>query len=103
MSIDLGGVDATETAEIIDRFGWMARELNKHLVSHNASARHVPAAGFRFPPSSQFTKHRCPFGFERVPSPNSLVAFLRLSTFFSHCRFKSREFLTDPLRTTEHA
>ncbi len=103
VSIDLGGMDTAETTEIVDRFRWMACELEEHLVSHDTSARHVPAAGFRFSPDSQFTKHRSPFGLERVPPTNSLVAFLRLSTFFSHRRFEACKFLTDPFRTTECA
>ena len=61
VSIDLGRMDTAETTKLIDRFGWMACELEEHLVSHDASARHVPAAGFRFSPGSQFTKHCSPF------------------------------------------
>src|SRR5512141_371802 len=94
-------MDAADTTEFVDRFGWMARELKEHLISHDAPARHVPSAGFRFSPGSQLTKHRSPFGLERVPPPNSLVPLLRLSTFFSHHCFKSRKFLVDPLRTAE--
>ena len=97
MSIDLGGMDAAETTEIVDGFWWMTRELEEDLVSHDASARHVPAAGFCFSPGSHFTKHCSPFGLERIPPANSLIAFLRLSTFFSHRRFEARKFLIDPL------
>ena len=101
VSIDVGGMDTAETTKVIERFGRMACELQKHLVSHNASARDIPTAGFPFSPGSQFTKHRSPFGLECVPPTNSLVAFLRLSTFFSYRRFEARKFLVDPLRTAE--
>src|SRR5262245_4803280 len=97
MSIDLGGMDTTEATEIADRFWGMACELEEYLVSHNASARHVPAAGFCFSPGSQFTKHRSPFWLERVTTSNSPVAFLRLPTFFSDDCFKARKLFADPL------
>ena len=103
MSIDFGGMDAAETTEFIDRFRWVACELKEYLVSHDASARHVPASGLRFSPGSQFPQHRSPFGLERIPSSNALVAFLRLSAFFSYRCFEACKFLTDPLRTTECA
>ena len=101
MSIDIGGMDAAETTEIVDRFWRVACELEEYLVSHDASARHVPAAGFRFSPYSQFTKHGSPFGLECIPPPNSLVAFLRLSTLFSYRCFEASKLLTDPFRPAE--
>jgi hypothetical protein len=94
-------MDATEATKIIDRFRWMACKLEEHLVSHDTSARHVPAASFRFSPSSQFTKHRSPFGLKRVPPSNPLVALLWLSAFFSHHGFEACKFLIDPLQSAE--
>jgi hypothetical protein len=101
MAIDLRGMNAAETTEIIERFGWMASQLEKHLISHDPPARHIPASGFRFPPGRQLTKYRSPFGFERFPASNSLIAFLRLTALFSHRGFESSKFLLDPLQTAE--
>src|SRR4026209_1812904 len=96
MSIDLGRMNAAETTEVVDRFGWVARELDQHFISHDAAAWHVPTSGLRFSPGSQFTKHRSPLGLECVPSSNSLIPLLRLPAFFSYCCFETRKFLTDP-------
>src|SRR6185295_3213380 len=101
MAIDLRGMDAAETTKVIERFGWMASKLQKHLISHDPPARHIPASGFRFPPGSHLTKYCSPFGFERFPAFNSLVAFLRLPALFSHRCFESSKFLINPLQTTK--
>jgi hypothetical protein len=94
-------MDASEPTEIVDRLGWMARKLKKDLISHDAPARHIPAASFHFSPDGHFTKHRSPFRLECVPPPDSLIPFLWLSTFSPHHRFESCKFLVHPLRTTE--
>ena len=103
MPIDFRGMDTTETTELMDRFGGMACELEKHLVSHHPSAWHVPPSGFRFSPGRQFTQYRSPFGLERVPSANTLVALLGLSTLFADRRLESGKFLTDPLQPAKAA
>src|SRR6476660_9950464 len=94
-------MDATQTTELVERFRWVPCELEEHFVPHDASARYVPASGFSFSPGSQFTKDRSPFGLQRVPSPNSLIAFLRLPTLFSHYRFEPCKLLTRPFQTSE--
>src|SRR4051794_21062591 len=101
MPIDLRGMDATQTTEFFERFRWVPCELEEHFIPHNASARYVPPSGFSFAPGSQFTKHRSPFGLQRVPSPNPLIAFLRLPPLFSYHRFESCKFLTRPFHSSE--
>src|SRR4029079_14215285 len=94
-------MDAPQTTELFQRFRWVPCELEEYFVPHDASAMYVPASGFSFSPGRQFTKHRSPFGHQRVPSSNSLIAFLWLPTLFSHHRFESCKLLTRPFQTSE--